>query len=64
MKPQLRVIDNEHEHPLDYARRKIKKWRSDAESQRLPVANQDHSGAPSLRVDEVIERSLPDHARK
>lgn len=63
--PQFRIVDNEHEHPLDYARRKVKEWRSDAEVERLPVSNvHDDKGAKVLDVDRVVNSSLPNHARK
>lgn len=56
MKPNFRVVDNEIEHPLDYAKRKIKEWRSDAEVERLPVTNtHDDKGAAVLDVDSVLK---------
>lgn len=61
MKPQLRAVDPDHEHNLDYARRKVKQWKSDAERGKLHISNQDDTGAPSLRVDEVLQKSLPNH---
>ena len=64
-KPNLRAVDNEVEHPLDYARRKVKEWRSDAEREGLPTTNlTTGSGAPLLNRDEVLRRSYPDHARR
>lgn len=63
-KSQFRVVDNEQEHARDTARRKVKQWRSDAEREKRQVANQDDSGAPSLRVDDVLRKSEPNHARK
>lgn len=61
MKPNLRAVDNEVEHPLDYARRKVKEWRSDAEQRQLPVVNlHDDKGAPPLDRDAVLRRSYPD----
>lgn len=60
-KPQLRAIDPNREHNLDYARRKVKQWRSDAERDKLNISNQTDSGAPSLRVDDVLQKSLPNH---
>lgn len=65
-KPQLRVIDNQHEHPLDYARRKVREFQLDREKggKPLPVSNPTDSGAPPLRVDDVLRRSEPDYARK
>lgn len=67
MKPQLRVIDNQHEHPLDYARRKVKEFQLDREKgeKPLPVSNvHDDKGAKVLDVDRVVNSSLPNHARK
>lgn len=56
MKSNLRVIDNETEHPLDYAKRKVKEWRSDAEVERLPVTNiHDDQGASVLDVDSILK---------
>lgn len=63
-KSQFRVVDNEQEHARDIARRKVKQWRSDAEQQKLQIANQDDSGAPSLRVDDILRKSEPDYARR
>jgi hypothetical protein len=63
-KPNFRVIDNEHEHPLDRARRLISEWRSNAERGQLPIVNVRDSGAPVLDVDHVIRRTQPEHAPK
>lgn len=65
-KSQLRVINNEVEHPLDYARRKVKEFQLDREKgeKPLPVSNPTDSGAPPLRVDDVLRRSEPNYARK
>lgn len=65
-KPQLRVIDNQHEHPLDYARRKVKEFQLDREKgeKPLPVSNPIDSGAPPLRVDDVLRKSEPNYARR
>ena len=41
-------------HPRAIARRLLKRWRSDATRLKLAVSNQHDSGAPSLRVDEVL----------
>lgn len=62
-KPQLRAVDPEVAHPRDLARRKVKQWKSDAEQGKLHISNQDDTGAPSLRVDEVLRRSEPDYTR-
>lgn len=59
MKPNLRVIDNEREHNLDYARRKVKEWRSDAARRNLPLSNQHDSGAAVLDVESTLNRTLP-----
>lgn len=56
-KPQLRAVDPEVVHPRDLARRKVKQWKSDAERGKLHISNQDDSGAPSLRVDDILRRS-------
>lgn len=64
-KSTLRVVDNEIEHPLDYARRKVREWRSDAEAERLPTTNiHDDKGAPLLDRDAVLRKSYPNHAGK
>lgn len=63
-KPNFRVIDNEHEHPLDRARRLVAEWRSNAEREKLPTVNVRDSGAPVLDVDHVISRTQPEHAPK
>lgn len=66
-KPQLRVIDNQHEHNLDWARRKVKEFMLDREKgeKPLPVSNvHDDKGARVLDVDQVVNSSLPNHARK
>lgn len=44
-------------HPRTLARTAIKRWRSDAQKLKLTVSNQVDSGAPSLRVDDVLRRS-------
>lgn len=64
MKPNLRAVDNEIEHPRDLARRRVKEFRSDAEQRQLPTTNvHDDKGAPVLDRDEVLRRSYPNHAR-
>lgn len=62
-KPQLRAVDPDREHNLDYARRKVKQWKSDAERGKLHISNQTDSGAPSLRVDDVLRRSEPNYTK-
>lgn len=63
-KAQLRVIDPNREHARDLARRKVKAFRLDREKEKIGVCNQIDSGAPSLRTDEVLGRSEPDHLGK
>lgn len=56
MKPNLRAVDNEVDHPRDAARRKEKQWRSNAEREKRPVANQhDNKGARVLDVDAALK---------
>lgn len=55
-KTQFRVVDPEHEHSRDYARRKVKQWRSDAERHRLPVTTL--TGEKPLDVDGVLRATL------
>lgn len=56
MKTSLRAVDNDHEHSRDYARRKVKEWRSNAERERLPVSNpHDDKGAKVLDVDSTLK---------
>lgn len=62
--PNLRVIDPDREHARDLARRRVKRFRTLVEQERLPISNQICTGAPSLRVDEVLERSEPNHIGK
>lgn len=62
--PNLRVIDPNREHPRDAARKAVKRFRTLVEQERLPISNQICTGAPSLRVDEVLKRSEPDHIGK
>lgn len=56
-KAQLRAVENEVDHPRDAARKAVKRWRSNAEKEKLPVANQS-TGHPNLFVDEVLQRTL------
>lgn len=63
-KAQLRAVDPEIEHPRDAARKAVRRWRSDADKQKLPVSNVQDTGSPSLRVDDVLEKALPDHLGK
>lgn len=59
--PHLRPVDNQVVHPRDLARRKVQQWR---EGEVQPIVNQHDSGAPSLRTDEVLRRSEPQHDRR
>jgi hypothetical protein len=62
-KSQLRAVDNQRMHPKDIARQAVKRWRSDAEKQGLPVANTTTgSGAPLLDVDAVLHHA--DHTAR
>lgn len=63
-KPNLRAVNPEVEHPRDVAHKAVKRWRSNAEKEKLPVSNQFDSGAPSLRTDEVLKRAEADHLGK
>jgi hypothetical protein len=57
---QLEAVERDPNHPRSLARQAVKRWRSDAEKQGLPVANtHDVKGAPVLDVNAVIKRSLP-----
>ena len=60
LKPNLRAVDNNQPHARDIARAAVKEWRSNADKEELPIATVQDSGAPSLRVDDVIRRSQPD----
>lgn len=55
-KSQFRVVDGEREHPRDRARREVRRWRSDAEKQRLPVTTL--TGERPLDVDGVLAKTL------
>ena len=57
-KPNLRAIVPSVDHPRDRARREVKRWRSNAEKEKLPIANQFHSGAANLFVNEVLKGTL------
>lgn len=57
-KAALRAVNPNVDHPRDRARRDVKRWRSNAEKEKLPVVNQWHSGAPNLSVDAVLQRTL------
>lgn len=59
MKVQLRAINPERLHARDLARKLVRRWKSDAERDRLPVANQHvEEVKPALRVDEVLLKSF------
>ena len=60
----IEAAERPEDHPRSIARRKVKQWKSDAEQGKLHISNQDDTGAPSLRVDEVLKRSLPNHAKE
>lgn len=56
-KPNLRVIENDREHAREIAKREIKRFRAE---EKVPISNQYDSGAPSLRTDDVLDKSQPD----
>lgn len=56
-KANLRAVETERLHPRDRARQAVKRFRLDRERERLPISNQIDSGAPSLRVDDVLRRA-------
>ena len=67
MAQPLRVVDADRLHPIDMARKAVRRWRSDADRMKLGVSNQFHSGATHLAVDEVLkrtEREMPKQAVK
>lgn len=64
MKAQLRAVDNEVEHARDIAAQRVRRWRSNAEKEKLPVTNVQDSGAPALLVDEVLRKAESDHLGK
>lgn len=50
---------NDDNHPRRLAQATIAEFRSNAQREGLPIANQIDSGAPLLRRDEIVERSYP-----
>lgn len=64
MKPQLRAIDPEHEHPRDRARRAVKRFLLDREKKekglKAPGVSNQHGDEvkPALLVDEVLKKSF------
>lgn len=63
-KLQLRAVDTERPHSRDVARQRVKAWRSDADREALPVTNIIDTGAPLLKVDDVVRASYPNHAER
>lgn len=66
--PNFRVVDNEVEHPRDRARREMKRFRTNAEREKLGICNQ-HTDreASRLSVDEVLkrgERDMPEVVKR
>jgi hypothetical protein len=58
----IEAIERDPSHPRSLARAVVKRWRSDAQKLKLGVSNQHDSGAPSLRVDDVLRGD--DHNRR
>lgn len=66
MKPVLRAVDPNHETNRDIARRRVAEYQESKEPGE-PITNihgPEESRAPSLDVDEVLKKSLPDHLGK
>jgi hypothetical protein len=61
---QLEAAERDPEHPRSLARAAIKRWRSDADREALPVTNIVDSGAPLLDRDAVVRASYPNHANR
>lgn len=61
---KFRVVDNEREHPREIAKRKVKQFRTLVEQEKRVICNQICTGAPSLRVDEILRRSESNHLGK
>jgi hypothetical protein len=60
---QMEAAERDPNHPRSLARQAVKRWRSDAEKQGLPVANTTTgSGAPLLDVDAVLHHA--DHTAR
>lgn len=61
----IEAAERDPQHARSLARAAIKRWRSDADRQALPTVNRTTgSGAPLLKVDDVIRRSYPNHAKR
>lgn len=59
MKANLRAVNPERPHARDLARKLVRRWKSDAEKEHLPVSNQHEDEVrPVLEVDEVLQRSF------
>lgn len=57
----IEASERDDEHPRAIAKREVSEWRSNAETEKLPVVNvRDDKDAPSLRVDDVLRKSYPD----
>ena len=54
---KLRAVDNERPHPRDFAVQAIKRRRA----AKYPITNQHDTGAPTLPVDDVLQRSGPEY---
>lgn len=65
--PNFRVVEGDRPHARDIARVAVKRFRSDAEREKLPLCNQHtEREAKQLLVDDVIaatERVMPEEIR-
>jgi hypothetical protein len=60
---QIEAAERDPAHPRSLARQVVKRWRSDAERLKLPVANiHDSKGAEILDVDAAL--AYHDHDRR
>lgn len=61
----IEASERDDEHPRTIARHKVSEWRSNAETEQLPVVNvHDDKGAPVLNTDDILTRSYPNQARR
>lgn len=55
-KPNLRAVNKEQIHARDIAAQRVKRWRSNAEKERLPIVTL--TGETPLPVDDILKGSL------